>query len=70
MDMRSFELNEEVVALFFDQRIAARLAAIEERYMQAAPHHARRLALTNLAQNWRRTLRGSSVRCCRPVPGG
>jgi cardiolipin synthase len=36
MDMRSFELNEEVVALFFDHRIAAQLAAIEERYMQGS----------------------------------
>jgi cardiolipin synthase len=36
MDMRSFELNEEVVALFFDPRIATRLAAIEERYMQGS----------------------------------
>jgi cardiolipin synthase len=36
MDMRSFELNEEVVALFFDQRIARQLAVIEERYMQGS----------------------------------
>jgi cardiolipin synthase len=36
MDMRSFELNEEVVALFFDRRIAERLAAIEEGYMQGS----------------------------------
>jgi cardiolipin synthase len=36
MDMRSFELNEEVVALFFDRRIAERLAAIEQRYMQGS----------------------------------
>lgn len=36
MDMRSFELNEEVVALFFDRRIAAQLAAIEERYMRCS----------------------------------
>jgi cardiolipin synthase len=36
MDMRSFELNEEVVALFFDRRIAGQLAAIEDRYMQEA----------------------------------
>jgi cardiolipin synthase len=34
--MRSFELNEEVVALFFDRRIAERLAAIEQRYMQGS----------------------------------
>ena len=33
LDMRSFELNEEVVALFFDQGIAAQLGALEERYM-------------------------------------
>jgi cardiolipin synthase len=36
MDMRSFQLNEEVVALFFDAEVAERLAAIEERYMQAS----------------------------------
>jgi cardiolipin synthase len=36
MDMRSFELNEEVVALFFDRRIAGQLAVIEDRYMQQA----------------------------------
>lgn len=36
MDMRSFELNEEVVALFFDPRIAAQLAAIEEGYMRGS----------------------------------
>ena len=34
--MRSFELNEEVVALFFDRRIAQQLAAIEEGYMQGS----------------------------------
>ncbi len=36
MDMRSFQLNEEVVALFFDAEVAEQLAAIEEHYMQAA----------------------------------
>ena len=36
MDMRSFELNEEVVALFFDPRIAAQLAALEESYMRGS----------------------------------
>jgi cardiolipin synthase A/B len=36
MDMRSFELNEEVVALFFDPQIAAQLVALEERYMQGS----------------------------------
>lgn len=36
MDMRSFELNEEVVALFFDPRIASRLAVIEEDYMRGS----------------------------------
>jgi cardiolipin synthase A/B len=46
MDMRSFELNEEVVALFFDERIAAQLAAIEDRYMQGSE----RIAL----DEWRR----------------
>ena len=34
--MRSFELNEEVVALFFDQDIAAQLVAIEEGYMHGS----------------------------------
>jgi cardiolipin synthase A/B len=46
MDTRSFELNEEVVALFFDPRIAAQLAALEERYMRSA----RRITL----DAWRR----------------
>jgi len=36
LDMRSFELNEEVVALFFDARIASQLVAIEERYMRGS----------------------------------
>ena len=36
LDMRSFELNEEVVALFFDQDIATQLVAIEEGYMRAS----------------------------------
>ena len=36
LDMRSFELNEEVVALFFDQDIAAQLVAIEESYMRGS----------------------------------
>ena len=36
MDMRSFELNEEVVALFFDRRIAGQLAAIEDGYMRGS----------------------------------
>lgn len=36
LDMRSFELNEEVVALFFDRDIAAQLGAIEERYMRGS----------------------------------
>jgi cardiolipin synthase len=36
MDMRSFELNEELVALFFDARIAGQLAAIEEEYMRGS----------------------------------
>ena len=56
MDMRSFELNEEVVALFFDPRIASQLAAIEERYMQGADRITleqwrRRPFLQELAQN-------------------
>ena len=36
LDMRSFELNEEVVALFFDRDIAAQLVAIEEGYMRGS----------------------------------
>jgi cardiolipin synthase len=36
MDMRSFELNEEVVALFFDARIAGQLGQIEEHYMRGS----------------------------------
>lgn len=36
LDMRSFELNEEVVALFFDPDIAAQLVAIEEGYMRGS----------------------------------
>lgn len=36
LDMRSFELNEEVVALFFDERIARQLVTIEERYMRGS----------------------------------
>jgi cardiolipin synthase A/B len=36
MDMRSFELNEEVVALFFDRRIATQVGAIEEAYMSGS----------------------------------
>ncbi|MEP6608698.1 MAG: cardiolipin synthase [Burkholderiaceae bacterium] len=36
LDMRSFELNEEIVALFFDQAIARQLVALEERYMRGS----------------------------------
>lgn len=36
LDMRSFELNEEVVALFFDYDIATQLVALEERYMRGS----------------------------------
>ena len=36
MDLRSFELNEEVIALFFSHEITARLEAIERRYMQGS----------------------------------
>jgi cardiolipin synthase len=36
MDLRSFELNEEVIALFFSHDITARLEAIERRYMQGS----------------------------------
>ncbi len=47
LDMRSFELNEEVVALFFDQRY--RRAAGRDRrgiYAWLAPDHARSMAQT------------------------
>jgi cardiolipin synthase len=36
MDLRSFELNEEVIALFYSRTIALQLAAIEKRYMQGS----------------------------------
>ena len=36
LDMRSFELNEEVIALFFDRDISAQLGAIEEGYMRGS----------------------------------
>jgi cardiolipin synthase len=36
MDLRSFELNEEVVALFYSSRIAAQLEAIEAGYMRGS----------------------------------
>ena len=36
MDLRSFELNEEVIALFFSRTITARLETIERRYMAGA----------------------------------
>ena len=36
LDMRSFELNEEIIALFFDRGIAAQLVAIEESYMRGS----------------------------------
>ncbi len=36
MDLRSFELNEEVIALFFSRTITAGLEAIEESYMQGS----------------------------------
>jgi cardiolipin synthase A/B len=36
MDLRSFELNEEVIALFFSHELTARLEAIERRYMQGS----------------------------------
>ena len=36
LDMRSFELNEEVVALFFDRNIAAQLVTIEDAYMRGS----------------------------------
>jgi phosphatidylserine/phosphatidylglycerophosphate/cardiolipin synthase-like enzyme len=34
MDLRSFELNEEVIALFYSREIATRLQAIEEGYIR------------------------------------
>jgi cardiolipin synthase len=36
MDLRSFELNEEVIALFFSRTIAMRLQAIEEDYIRGS----------------------------------
>ncbi len=36
MDLRSFELNEEVVALFYSRPIALALATIEESYMRGS----------------------------------
>jgi cardiolipin synthase A/B len=36
MDLRSFELNEEVVALFYSRSIASQLEAIEAAYMRGA----------------------------------
>jgi cardiolipin synthase len=36
MDLRSFELNEEVVALFYSRPIARALAAVEETYMRGS----------------------------------
>jgi cardiolipin synthase A/B len=36
MDLRSFELNEEVVALFYSGTIAAKLEALEQAYMQGS----------------------------------
>jgi len=36
MDLRSFELNEEVIALFYSRDIATRLQAIEEGYIRGS----------------------------------
>jgi cardiolipin synthase len=36
MDLRSFELNEEVIALFFSRKIALHLRAIEESYIRGS----------------------------------
>jgi cardiolipin synthase len=36
MDLRSFELNEEVVALFYSRQIARALVAVEEAYMRGS----------------------------------
>ncbi|HUL67348.1 MAG TPA: cardiolipin synthase [Burkholderiaceae bacterium] len=36
MDLRSFELNEEVIALFYSRTIALQLQAIEQSYMHGA----------------------------------
>jgi cardiolipin synthase len=36
MDLRSFELNEEVIALFYSREIATRLQAIEEGYIRGS----------------------------------
>ena len=36
LEMRSFELNEDIVALFFDRYIATQLVAIEDAYMRGS----------------------------------
>lgn len=36
MDLRSFDLNEEVIALFFDRDLAVQLEALEAAYMRGA----------------------------------
>ena len=36
MDVRSFELNEEVIALFYSRTITRQLHAIEDRYIRGA----------------------------------
>jgi cardiolipin synthase len=36
MDLRSFELNEEVIALFYSRDIALRLEACEAAYMRGS----------------------------------
>lgn len=36
MDMRSFDLNEEVIALFFNREIAGKLEVLETDYMRAS----------------------------------
>ena len=36
MDMRSFDLNEEVIALFFNREIATKLEALETAYMRGS----------------------------------
>ncbi len=73
MDMRSFELNEEVVALFFDRRIAGQLAAIEDGYMRGSePRHAGAVAAPAVRPGTGAEPEpaGEPLAVGSPVPGG
>ena len=61
MDIRSFALNAEIVLLFYDRRVCARLAEAQARYMRDGEAldpavWNRRPALTKVAQNLARLL--------------